>query len=169
MSAILSPCGNHRLRLDRDVQPSGFVYAYFGINPSTADATVNDATVRKWLGFTRRFGGSRFIVGNVSSVRSTDVRALRDILVSPADWQRNIDMLVNIAKEADVLVPCWGDQRKAPCHMQQDFDTVLAILRGSYRPVMTFGFTKEGYPRHPLMLGYDTPLTPWTHQPLRDK
>ena len=50
--------------------------AFFGVNPSTADASSDDSTVRKWRGFTQRWGGSRFIVGNVFAYRSTDVRQL---------------------------------------------------------------------------------------------
>ncbi len=47
MTAVLSPCSLYRYRLERDVQLAGQVFAYFGINPSTADATLDDATVRK--------------------------------------------------------------------------------------------------------------------------
>lgn len=64
MTAIISPCGKYRYRLDRSVADSGPVYAFFGVNPSTADASIDDATVRKWRGFISRWGGSRFIVGN---------------------------------------------------------------------------------------------------------
>jgi len=31
-SAVLSPCGRYRYRLDREIQPEGIVIAYFGIN-----------------------------------------------------------------------------------------------------------------------------------------
>ena len=75
-SAIISHCGKYRYRLDRMVSDSGPVYAFFGVNPSTADASVDDATVRKWRGFVQRWGGSRFIVGNVFAYRATDVKEL---------------------------------------------------------------------------------------------
>ena len=39
-SAIISHCGKYRYRLDRTVSDSGPVYAFFGVNPSTADASV---------------------------------------------------------------------------------------------------------------------------------
>ena len=72
-SAIISHCGTYRYRLDRMVSDSGPVYAFFGVNPSTADASVDDATVRKWRGFVQRWGGSRFIVGNVFAYRATGI------------------------------------------------------------------------------------------------
>ena len=76
MNAVISNCGMYRYRLDRMVSDSGPVYAFFGVNPSTADASVDDATVRKWRGFVQRWGGSRFIVGNVFAYRATDVNEL---------------------------------------------------------------------------------------------
>ena len=85
-SAIISHCGKYRYRLDRMVSDSGPVYAFFGVNPSTADASVDDATVRKWRGFVQRWGGSRFIVGNAFAYRSTDVRQLAAV-EDPSDPQ----------------------------------------------------------------------------------
>ncbi len=33
--------------------------------------------------------------------------------------------------------------------------------RGYEKPIMTFGLTNSGDPKHPLTLGYDTPLVPY--------
>ncbi|WP_033450056.1 DUF1643 domain-containing protein [Bordetella bronchiseptica] len=164
MSAVISPCGRFRFRLEREVEYTGKTFAYFGVNPSTADATVNDATVRKWIGFTRRNGGRRFIVGNVSALRATDVRDLELVLVSPSEARANLTHLQQIIADADVLVPCWGNRSKAPKHMRGDFDTLMAMLLNSGKPVLCFGRTNSGDPKHPLMLAYSTALTPWSTQ-----
>ena len=164
MSAILSPCGMYRYRLERTVGMDGPVYAFFGINPSTADASLDDATVRKWIGFTKVWGGSRFIVGNVWPYRSTDVKALANMprwLVVGADNTRHI---LAMCDEADVLVPCWGDRGKVPKSMHNEIDELMSLLTGTRKPVMHFGLTKGGDPKHPLMLGYDTALQPWSKQ-----
>lgn len=160
-SAILSPCGLYRYRLDRTVGMAGPVFAFFGINPSTADATTDDATVRKWIGFTKAWGGSRFIVGNVWPLRSTDVRALADATRWLDIGRENTRHILAMADEADVLVPCWGDRSKVPRRMHNDLDDLLSLLRGTRKPVMHLGLTKGGDPKHPLMLGYSTPLVPW--------
>lgn len=158
MSAVISPCGTYRFRLDREVAMSGRVFAWFGINPSTADAVVNDATVAKWIGFTKEYRGSRFMVGNVSPFRCRDVRRLATTLVPPEILLENLRHITAMVAEADVLVPCWGDRKKVPRVMHRDIDELLALLLSSGKPVKTLGLTKAGDPRHPLMLGYDTEL-----------
>lgn len=164
MSAVISECGTYRYRLDRDVQPDGMVFAYFGINPSTADASLDDATVRKWRGFTERNGGRKFIVGNVFSYRATDVRELdranrAHLKVQGSDHDGHI---VQIIADADILVPCWGNSSKVDRNLRPLVGQLLSTLIASGKPVMHFGTTNTGDPKHPLMLGYESsPLIPW--------
>ncbi|MBB2796905.1 UNVERIFIED_ORG: hypothetical protein GGD58_005824 [Rhizobium pisi] len=162
MSAVISSCGQFRYRLERECcEPfeGSKVFAYFGINPSTADATFDDATVRKWRGFTIRNGGHRFIVGNVFSYRATDVRELGTADVCTGEG--HFEHLDQIIAEADVLVPCWGNSDKVPKKLRPLIVTMLHNLRTSGKPVFHFGLTASGDPKHPLMLGYDTPLVQW--------
>lgn len=162
LSAIISPCGKYRYRLDRKIGTDGPVYAFFGINPSTADANIDDATVRKWTGFCQRWDASRFIVGNVFAYRSTDVRALAK--VDDAFGDDIGDHTCDIIDEADVLVPCWGNTSKVPPQLQFAFDVLMDALACSGKPVLHFGRTRSGDPKHPLFLGYDTILTPWSDE-----
>ncbi|WEE79394.1 DUF1643 domain-containing protein [Comamonas testosteroni] len=162
MSAIISPCGNYRYRLEREVPAPnpdgplrGKVVAFFGINPSTADADVDDATVRKWRGFCQRWGVARFIVGNVFAYRATDVKELATAVLNQKE---NLRHQWRIAKDADIFVPCWGSRDKLPRELHSDLDDVLHKLLQECKPVMTFGLTASGDPKHPLMLGYDTKL-----------
>jgi len=161
-SAIISECGQYRYRLDREVQQEGLVFAFFGVNPSTADASLDDATVRKWRGFTLRNGGRKFIVGNVFSFRATDVKVLRKTFRTMGpDHRMHLDAII---QEADVLVPCWGSSDKLDYGHRLYMKELLRELLESGKTVLHFGTTKSGEPKHPLMLGYDTPLTPWTEQ-----
>lgn len=160
MGAILSPCLTWRYRLDRIVQESGPVYAYFGVNGSTATADEDDHTVRKWIGFTRIAGGSRYIVGNPFAFRARDVREL----ATAADpiGPENARYLTEIINEADILVPCWGNRAKVPRRLRWMLDELLGTILSTGKPVKHFGLTRSGDPKHPLTLGYDTPLTDWS-------
>lgn len=156
MTAILSPCEFYRYRLEREVQDVGEVFAFFGVNPSTADATLDDATVRKWRGFTLRNGGRRFIVGNVFALRSTDPKGLS--LVNDPYGPDQREHLCAIINDADVLIPCWGGLSKMPADLRSAPSQLLALMRLSGKPIFHFGLTGCGQPKHPLMLSYDTPL-----------
>lgn len=158
--AVLSDCEKYRYRLERHVGWRGPVHAFFGINPSTADASIDDATVRKWRGFCDRLMARRFVVGNVFAYRSTDVKQLAS--VSDPEGPDNSYHLGRIIAEADILVPCWGDSGKVPPSLRPTISKALGLLRGSGKPVKCWGITKVGDPKHPLMLAYDTPLVDFT-------
>lgn len=159
MSAVISECGAYRYRLDRDVQPEGLVFAYFGINPSTADHEIDDPTVKKWRGFSSRNGVRKFIVGNVFAFRSTKPKGLK-LADDPFGPERDA-YLSQIIAEADVLVPCWGNLDKMPKELRWAPTTLLNQLLATSKPVLHFGVTESGQPMHPLMLAYATPLLPW--------
>lgn len=159
MSAILSSCGQYRWRLERDIQDTGIVVALIGINPSTADATVNDQTIRKDIGFGERLGWRKIIKGNVFAYRATDVKKLRAVV--DHNEATNADHLRRICADADMVIPCWGDRTKLPPELRPWLVRTLALLQDSGKPLMCFGLTQGGDPRHTLMLGYATPLIPW--------
>ncbi|KVN25592.1 hypothetical protein WJ63_15795 [Burkholderia pyrrocinia] len=159
MSAIISPCCGYRYRLERDVATTGIVVAFFGVNPSRADASVRDQTDLKWTGFAARWGARKYIAGNPFAFRSPNVRDLVAVVdpIGPA----NDEHLARIIADADLLVPCWGDRYKLPSSLRQRLDVVADMLRASGKPLKVFGLTAKGDPKHPLMLAYDTPLIDW--------
>lgn len=160
MSAVLSKCNKYRYKLYREIDTvKGLTIAYFGINPSTADATIDDATVRKWRGFTERNNGKRFIVGNVFAYRSTDVNGLSKT-TNPIGVD-NHKYLSEIIYEADILVPCWGSRNKLPKNLRSELDNFMNLLKQSGKPLFCLGKTTSGDPKHPLMLGYSTQLIKW--------
>lgn len=161
MSAIISPCGQHRLRLDRVVDPllDGIVAALIGVNPSTADAIENDATIRKDIGFARVHGWRHIIKGNEFTYRAKDVRALATC--TEPNHPDADEALRQIFADADVLVPCWGPTSKLPKHLRGRWRQVAAMMVETGKPIMCLGTALDGQPRHTLMLAYDTPLTTW--------
>ena len=156
-SAWLSECEKYRYTLSRTWRDDGLLFAYFGINPSTADANIDDQTVMKWIGFTERNGGKGFIVGNVFSYRTTNVKDLAKC-DDPVGGEANLSHIKTLINKADVLVPCWGNTTKVPSQLRHHFSTLLLMLLGSGKPVKIFGRNKSGDPKHPMMLGYDTEL-----------
>lgn len=159
-SAVISACGLYRSRLDRKISDSGPVVAIPGVNPSTADALKNDATIRKDIGFGQRLGWGRIIKPNKFEFRATDVRELRsahDPIGPNAD-----EHLYEIFREADLVIPAWGPLTKLPKRLRGRWRRVVQIARDAgHETLWCFGTAKDGQPRHTLMLAYSTPLIPW--------
>lgn len=159
MSAIFSDCGLYRLRLERDLGRVGPTAAIIGVNPSTADATVNDQTIRKDIGFGERLGWGKIIKGNKFAYRATDVRDLRRATYPVGvdnDWH-----LEQIFRDSDIHIAAWGPLNKLPKELRGRWRRVAEIADSVGCQLMCFGTAKDGQPLHTLMLAYETPLIPW--------
>lgn len=159
-SAIFSPDGLYRHRLDRTVQASGLVFLFAGVNPSRAGADVDDQTSKKWFGFTLRNDGRKYIAINPFDLIATDVEELSRHPAPVSTF--NAGHILQAIAEADILVPCWGNRHKIRNNaLHSHLDALRDLFFASGKPVKTFGFTKSGDPKHPQMLGYDTQLIDW--------
>jgi hypothetical protein len=159
MSAIISTCGQYRYRLDRDLGRSGPIVAIIGVNSSTADAVINDATIRKDIGFGHRLGWSRIIKGNKFAFRATNVKTLR--LIADPVGPDNDGYLTNIMREADIVIAAWGPLTKLPKPLRGRWLEVVGIADRIGHKLKCWGTAMDGHPRHPLMLSYNVPLIDW--------
>lgn len=157
MSAVLSECGRYRYRLTREIAPplgaqDTHVVTFVMLNPSTADATVDDPTIRRCLGFARDWGYHRLEVVNLYGLRATNPKALRRVAdpVGP----ENDHHIAAVAASADLVVGAWG------VHATDD-QRVREVMRIIGRPIHALGVTKAGAPRHPRLLRRDAELRPW--------
>ncbi|MEO7469918.1 MAG: DUF1643 domain-containing protein [Sphingobium limneticum] len=160
MSAIISSCGLYRYRLARDFYRPGPVAAVFMVNPSTADASVNDPTITRLLGFGARLGWHSLIVGNVCAYRATKVRELATCgdPVGP-DNEHHVRQIM---RDADIHIAAWGPVAKLPREHRERWRMVADCAADEGFDLMCWGTAQDGHPRHPLMLAYDTKLQPWS-------
>jgi hypothetical protein len=159
-AAIISDCGRYRYRLERHGLSGAGAVAWIMVNPSTADATADDPTIRKVIGFTERLGGGWAIVGNIFAYRATEVKDLAR--VADPRGPENEAHLRAIMAEAERVIVAWGPASKVPPQHRQRWRTVTRIAAELGRPLHCLGTAKCGHPRHPLMVSYDTPLQPWS-------
>ena len=158
--AVISPCGQYRYRLERQCPGEGVTLVIM-VNPSTADAEQDDATIRKLKGFGARHNWGRLMVGNLFAYRATDVRELAQVEdpVGPL----NDNHLHIMAKAADRIIVAWGPVSKVPPRLRNRWFEVWGNLPLD-RDVLSIGApAKCGHPKHPLMLPYDSPLLEWGH------
>jgi hypothetical protein len=159
VKAAFSPCLKYRFRLEGRLKDGGPTVLLVGVNPSTADETTDDQTVRTIKGFAREHGWSRFIIVNAFAFRATDVRELAH--AADPRHPENEGWIRSACYEADLVVPCWGSRRKLPAALHPVLDQTLDTLVGSQRPITAFGVTASGDPRHPLMVAHSTRLQPY--------
>lgn len=160
MNAIISLCGLFRYRLERHGLSGAGAVAWIMVNPSTADATEDDQTIRRVIGFSERLGAGWLIVGNKFACQATDVGELRTC--ADPRGPDNDRHLAEIMREAQTVIVAWGPLSKLPPTLRKRWTTVAMIARDAGVTLQCLGTAKDGHPRHPLMLAADTPLQPWT-------
>lgn len=157
-SAELSPCGIYRYALTREWD-DGRCVAWLMFNPSTANATEDDATIRKCVGFSKRWGYGRMIVVNLYAVRNRDPKAVARTVdpVGPMNdyWIRQA------FGESRQVVCAWGCAQHMPSIGQRIID-VLAFAELERCETVCLGRRGDGHPRHPLMLSYSTERQTYT-------
>lgn len=163
MSAVISPCGRFRYRLERQLESDGLdgrKLIVVMVNPSTADASADDATIRKVKGFADRNGYSQIIVGNLFAYRSTDIKGLASV-DDPRGEHNNRYLQAMIWERGDVLF-AWGPVAKVPKRFRTRWTTVAKMVRDAGKTPLCLGVCNDGHPRHPLMVPYSQPLEPWS-------
>lgn len=160
MTAEFSPCGTYRYALYRALWPEQPPYVdrndttvlFVMLNPSTAGAVEDDATIRRCLSFARREGFARLAVGNLFALRATDPGELErhDDPVGP----RNEWWLDHLIRNADLIVAAWGASPFARARAER----VWPLLLTAPSPVQCLGVTQAGSPCHPLRLPANRPL-----------
>jgi hypothetical protein len=155
-SACISACGRYRYALTRRVGRGERKATFILLNPSTADAVVDDPTIRRCLGFAQRWGCGRLVVLNLFAFRATN----------PADLKRAADPVGpenrvwfnRMLRDLDGPVVCgWGVQGT---HRAQDLVVLEWLDEFGIGPV-ALGLTKDGHPRHPLYVPYSAELIPF--------
>jgi hypothetical protein len=156
-SAELSPCGRYRYLLTRTLGTGNGTCVFVMLNPSTADHTVDDQTIRQCVGFTAAWGYRRLAVVNLFAWRATLPRDMLTAIdpIGPAgdDW------ILHAARCADRIVCAWGEHGR---HRGRGA-AVRSLLQADGRALHHLGLTKGHHqPRHPLYLARETALQEWT-------
>lgn len=150
--AVISECGRYRYLLRRTWDHAKPRALLVMLNPSTADATIDDATIRSCVRLLSGQGYGSMEVVNVFAYRSTDPNELS----KQADpfGPRNHDVVRAAIHRCDVVICAWGAYPPARQHAVQ----ILNDARMHRPAVYCFGKTKAGAPKHPLYIKSGTSL-----------
>ncbi len=161
-SAVIDATGRYRYALHRQWHearriPHGSVLGFdksvvlwIMLNPSTADATQDDPTIRRCVGFSQAWGFDGLVVVNLFAVRATNPKALRlredfyqsehAALIGP----ENDATILREAERAPLIIAAWGNHGALYSRAEE-----VCELIGTEK-VRHLGLTKMLQPRHPL-------------------
>lgn len=184
-SAVFDKDRIYRYSLVRRWKPGPMVL-WVMLNPSTADETVLDPTLRRCLGFTQRWGHALgdfggFVVCNLYAFQSTDPKGLWErrtvdimspegvwmgtMIVNPPDdpvGPGNDDAIREAAKACDLTIVGWGGNAKPERERK-----VAQLLHDIGVKPQALRLSKDGSPGHPLYLPGNTKPFPWYAKGLR--
>lgn len=163
-AAKISSCGRYRYRLQRIWDPGAPWCAWVMLNPSTADATKDDATIRKCVGFSKRWGFGGIVVVNCFAYRTADPKDLTRVL--DPYGPENDQALAEVGDpRVGMVVAAWGTRARwgrGENEVRGDTRTLDALTSqpGVEEKIHALRITKEGFPQHPLYV-------PYTARPVR--
>jgi hypothetical protein len=155
-TAVLSDDRRYRYALWRDTGALGGegTVLFVGLNPSTADETENDPTIRRCIGFARDWGFARLAMANVFAFRATDPRALypSDRAIDPVGPE-NDRWLRELAADSQRVIAAWG----ASAHVtaKREAEVLCALAYTEHQAIECLALTKALRPQHPLYVPAD--------------
>lgn len=148
--ASFSRCGQYRYQLTREWDGGSGKCVFIGLNPSTADAYVDDPTIRRCMDFACRWGYSHMTMINLFAFKTPHPALLKQ--AEDPEGSHNRRVLRRSCMSANLIVAAWG--------AHGTFANQANKLQGIWNryPVFCFGLTKSGQPLHPLYQRSDAKL-----------
>jgi hypothetical protein len=144
-TALFSRDRRFRYRLGRP-WGQGAAVCFVLLNPSTADETREDATVRRCIGFARGLGYGALEVVNLYAYVATDPAELRRAGYPVGRYNdRHVEAAV---RECERVVLAWGAHA---ARLDRPAE-VLGLLRDIGVEPCCLRVTASGHPEHPLRL-----------------
>jgi hypothetical protein len=152
--ALFDETGTYRYRLWRQWDDALPRLGFILLNPSTADATADDPTLRRCLGFARLWGYGAIEVGNLFALRATLPRTL--FAAADPVGPYNDEALRDLVARVQALVVGWGNGGR----WRQG---AAAVTAAGVLPAATLclGYTRHGQPHHPLYVRRDAAAVPF--------
>lgn len=152
-AATISDDGKYRYSLLRYWNDELPRVCFIMLNPSTADADIEDPTTRRVLQFSKDWGFGSYEIVNLFALRSPAPELLRNTSnpiggLDPSGKELNDLWILAAVTKAKLIVVAWGTLGG---FLRRD-EMVCSMIRIHGREVHCVGKTKGGFPGHPLYL-----------------
>lgn len=142
--AQFSSCRKYRYALWRTWQEHEGHVMFIGLNPSTADETKDDPTIRRCIGYAKSWGFGGIYMLNIFAYRATRPRELNNI-GDPIGSENNRYLQMHL-DVASLNIACWGNHG---AYMNRGLEVIELLGKTN---LSCLGITAEGHPKHPLYL-----------------
>lgn len=149
-AAVFSKDGRHRYELRRVWNSKRKLLLFILFNPSTADASKDDPTLRRIVRFANAWGYGGVLVGNLYSLCSSTPKAIAPLGTYDS---KNVLSVEALLQKADAVVYAWGQNHPVPDWLEKRVKRPLVLE-----------LSKKGVPKHPLYLSSKT--KPQVYTPL---
>lgn len=132
------------------------------LNPSTADASHDDPTIRTCGVFSEMWGYNRILIGNVYAYRSTDPKAMLKLMKAGVDVEGPdnnrvlTEMVGRVRTQNGIVMAAWGT------HAHRERVKVVQQIAGR---MMCLKTNKDGSPVHPLYQPHKLVPITWEGMP----
>lgn len=144
--AVFDATLRHRYTLTRTWGTNPDPFVVIGLNPSTADASQDDPTIRRCIDFADQMGFGEYVMLNAHSFRATDPKVMR-ANYDPADDAANDAWIWAELTRVPWAVCAWSD-----LVTPERTKAILGLFAQARCEPRVFGLTKRGNPRHALYL-----------------
>lgn len=125
-----------------------------GLNPSTADETRDDPTIRRCVGFAKAWGYDALCMTNLFAWRDTKPANMKTAMF-PVGGDNDM-WLSKCAAEAGMILAAWG---VLGAFLERGASVTTALQRMGLR-VHALKLNADGSPQHPLYIPADTKPIP---------
>lgn len=158
--AAISDCGRYRWSLTRIWKVTGKrdLLGIIMLNPSTADAMQDDPTIRKCIGYAKRWGFNGLTVRNLFHLRATDPKEM--LAAADPVGPSNEDLYLGLLDTCPTILCAWGNHG---AHLGRD-RVVISLLKTCGANLVCLGVNRDGSPKHPLDLASDLAPMPFAQE-----
>lgn len=121
------------------------------LNPSTADASHNDPTIKRCIQFATSWGHTGLVVANLYAFRTPKPQHLFKAC-NPVG-RKNEFWLKQVLSSFETIACGWGEHAKA-----EQVHAFMALAENAQKSLWCLGKNKSGMPKHPLYVKACQPL-----------
>ena len=161
-NAVISDCQLYRYSLARE-WGEGDCITFVMLNPSTADSSIDDPTIRRCIGVAERHGAGSIKVVNLCAFRATDPSDMftANDPVGPGNYTVVLRALEGVGK----VIAAWGNDGSLIIRSNGNAAKIADAVKTSGKAFSLGPLTKQGQPWHPLYRSYEVELLPFGAAP----